>query len=82
MGEAYLQIHWQVEVVVLALVLADHLEERLLLELVGDVPDHNSGPLLLVFKYAVNVDVICQFLLFRSRCLFLFWRFQLRRLNT
>ena len=82
MGEAYLQIHWQVEVVVLALVLADHLEERLLLELVGDVPDHDRGPLLLVFEYAVYVDVISQFLLFRSGCLLLFWRFELRRLNT
>ena len=54
-----LQIHWKVEVVILALVcFIDHFEELHLLELIRDVPNHNGGPLLFTSHDPVEVYLI------------------------
>jgi hypothetical protein len=49
--KGYLKVHRKVEIVVFPLVvLVDHVQQGLLLELVRDIPDHDGCPLLLIIE--------------------------------
>jgi hypothetical protein len=53
-SNVYLEIHRQIKVVVLPLViLIDHVEEGLLLELIRDISDHDGRPILFVLEYLI-----------------------------
>lgn len=61
---SYLKVHRQIKVVVLPLIiLIDHVKEGFLLELVGNISDHDRRPILFVLEYLIEIDVIRRLLL-------------------